>query len=203
MTRSAADSGPRTRKGTQTVAGFAPRLAAALLVVLCAGIAGCGRDTTAPAAPMAAGAEPQASAEPGSFSGYRVDVTLSPAAQAKLLEGAETIIVGADYFGTPVPAAVDLADEVGQLDLGRAQRELEGAGSASFDGTGFRTDRLSQIEGEPQVNINVYSGRKSSPDNLLSCEFFQDALDVAAKAPIALHCTLIDEPSDPVRADAP
>ncbi len=74
------------------------------------------------------------------------------------------------------------------------QRELTGAGSADFDGTGFLSDRLDLLQGQPQVNINVYSGRKSSPDNLLDCDTFQDTLSVAAEVPIALHCKLITEP---------
>lgn len=199
MTKSAAGSGSQARRETRIVGAAASRLAVALAVVLCAGIAGCNRGAPAPAASVAAGEDqqageaPNAAAEPVRFSPFQVDVTLSPAAQAKLQAGRETIVVDADYFGAPVPAAIDLADDVGQLDLGRDVRELSAAGSANFDGSGLQTDMLDKVEGAPQVNINVYSGRKSSPDNLLACDFFQDSLDAAASAPIAVHCTLIDE----------
>lgn len=199
MTRTAEGSCQQVGKRPQATAGFV----AALLIVACAGMAGCERDTTTPAASTeAAGGSPQAGqesqpgVEAGRFNSYQVDVTLSPQARARLQEGGETIIVDADYYGAPVQAAMDLADDVGRLDLGRAQRELAGAGSANFDGSGFLADRLGMIEGEPQVNINVYSGRKSSPDNLLDCDFFEDALSVAGAAPIMLHCMLIGESSE-------
>lgn len=204
MTTPAAVLRQQVRKGQQTTTGFT----AALLLVACAGLAGCERDTPAPAptpAPAAstgasenpqAGQEPQPGAETPRFDSYQVDVTLSPAAQERLQEGGETILVDADYYGAPGQAAMDLADDVGRLDLGRAQRELPGAGSANFDGSGFLADRLGMIEGEPQVNINVYSGRKSSPNNLLDCDFFEDALSAASAAPIGLHCALISESSE-------
>ncbi len=127
------------------------------------------------------------------FQEFSVEVTLSPAASARLAQGGETIVVSADYFGTPLPVARDQADDVGQLDLGRAQKEYAGEGRMVFDGREFRADRTELLDGQPQVNINVYSGRKTSDDNLLGCDFFQDTLRAAAAAQIALHCALIEE----------
>ena len=168
-------------------------------------LAGCAREpvgdaaqtgaVTEPAPAAVPAAQPEPAARPQSaFENYRVEVTLSPAAQAKLAKDKETIIIAADYFGTPTAAATKQADEVGQIDLGKAQHELAQAGAADFDPTGFQGDRLGLIEDAPQVNINVWSGRHSSSDNLLDCEFFQDTLAVAAaKSPIKLHCKLIGE----------
>lgn len=48
----------------------------------------------------------------------------------------------------------------------------------------------------PQVNVNVYSGRRSSPDNLLDCGMFQDTLAVAAQSPVRISCGLIGEPGE-------
>ena len=77
--------------------------------------------------------------------------------------------------------------------MGRVQAEIPTAGTATFDGSALQQDKLGLIQGEPQVNINVYSGRKSSPDNLLDCGMFQDSVVVAAKAPIRVDCKLIAE----------
>ena len=41
--------------------------------------------------------------------------------------------------------------------------------------------------------INVFSGRHSSPDNLLDCGLFQDKIAVAARGPIQIRCKLIGE----------
>ena len=186
-------------------------LTAAILALLA--LAGCNRETdgaaqspstaasataTAPATATQPAAVAQTAPATGpattAFANYRVEVSLSPAAQSKLAKDKETIIIAADYYGTPTAAAADQANEVGQLDLGKAEHELAQAGAVDFDANGFMSDRLGLVEGAPEVNINVWSGRHSSPDNLLDCEFFQDALAVAAKAPIRLHCKLIGEP---------
>jgi hypothetical protein len=44
------------------------------------------------------------------------------------------------------------------------------------------------------VNVNIYSARRSGPDNILDCDFFDDSLTVAQQAPLTLHCRLIGEP---------
>ena len=188
-----------------------PVVPAVILAMLA--FAGCSREpagtaqpastaTPATAAVPATATQPAAVAQPApatgpattAFANYRVEVALSPAAQAKLAKAKETIVIAADYYGTPTAAAAGQANEVGQLDLGKAEHELAQAGAADFDANGFMAERLGLVEGAPEVNINVWSGRHSSPDNLLDCEFFQDTLAVAAQAPIQLHCKLIGEP---------
>ncbi len=119
---------------------------------------------------------------------------MSPKAQAMLERGKETIMVAAYFYGTPNKAGEKEADEMGQLHLGNSDHELAQAGTIAFDGDGFESDRMNLIQGEPQVNINVYSGRHSSENNLIDCDFFEDAVSMAASKPIQLHCKLIGEP---------
>ncbi len=128
---------------------------------------------------------------------FAVGVTLSKAAQERL-KGTETVIVSADYFGYPSQAAIDgkvPGSENPWLTLHRRQIELPGAGMASFPSVSFDPEQLKWVENprQPEVNINVFSGRKSSPDNLLDCQMFQDTLATARKAPVRLHCQLIGE----------
>lgn len=124
---------------------------------------------------------------------FSVQITLSEKARQRMASPAETSIVSATYFADPTPAASDQANEVGQIDMGKTQVELALPGTATFDGSALRQDRLALIQDEPQVNINVYSGRRSSPDNLLDCGIFQDTVTVAASKPITIGCKLIDE----------
>ena len=132
-------------------------------------------------------------ASPDPFA-YTVEVTLSDAAKAQFSRSGESVIVGATYFADPAPdAGEDVINDIGQVDLGSAQVELAGEGPAVFGGGGLQRDRLRFIEGEPQVNVNAWSGRKSSPDNLLDCDMFQDAIAVAAREPIKLKCRLSAE----------
>ncbi|KAF1707591.1 hypothetical protein CSC73_11430 [Pseudoxanthomonas sacheonensis] len=172
-------------------------MVAALLVL---GLSGCGREPSSSPGESADVAETTstAAAPTKGFQDYSVEVKLSPAAQARLAKGKETIVISADYFGQPIPAAASQA-KLGQLELGHSQQEMSGAGTARFIGTGFLSDKLASISGDPLVNINVFSGRKSSPDNFLHCDFFQDTLAAAAKTPVVLHCKLIDEPSSSTR----
>jgi hypothetical protein len=44
------------------------------------------------------------------------------------------------------------------------------------------------------VNVNVYSARRSGPDNILDCAFFQDTVAVARQRSVKLACKLIGEP---------
>lgn len=131
---------------------------------------------------------------------FTVVVTLSDAARKKLSQSGESVIVGAEYFGEPAAdAGKDMINDIGAIDLGRREVEIPGAGKARFDGSALKRDRLAFVKGKPQVNVNVWSGRKSSPDNLLNCDMFQNAIEVAAQKPIKLHCRLIAEPDENTR----
>lgn len=87
-------------------------------------------------------------------------------------------------------------DEVGQIDLGRYQVQIPGAGGeALIDGGAVRRGRLAWLaDTGPQVNVNVYSSRRSGPDNLLDCAFFQDTVAAARRQTVKLACKLIGEP---------
>lgn len=168
------------------------------VVALALMIAGCNDKPTDAPNPSASVVKPMsaAAAPPpvgAALHDFIVDVTLSPAAKKRMSEGGETIVVSASYFGWPLPAAEDKADDVGQIDMGGAEQEFSEPARAAFDDKGFRADRLDLLKGEPQVNVNTYSGRKTSDDNLLACDFFQGSLQVAGSAPITLHCSLIEE----------
>jgi hypothetical protein len=128
--------------------------------------------------------------------GFDVAVALSPRAAAKLAALGEGIIISASYFGDPAPGAERHADEVGQIDLGREQVEIPGRGGPGvITGRGLRRARLAWLTARgPEVNVNVYSARRSGPDNLLDCDFFQDSLGAARSRVIRLNCKLIGEP---------
>lgn len=123
-----------------------------------------------------------------------VGVTLSDSAAEKISGSGETIIVSATYFADPPPgAASELVNDVGLMDLGREELELTRAGQVTLDGRHVDPIRLKLASGLAQVNVNVYSGRRSSPDNILDCDMFQDSVQVAARAPIKISCRLLSE----------
>jgi CMP-2-keto-3-deoxyoctulosonic acid synthetase len=49
--------------------------------------------------------------------------------------------------------------------------------------TRIATERLDWIAGDPMVNTNVWTARKSSPDNLINCDMIDGKLAAITPAP--------------------
>ncbi|WP_054311887.1 hypothetical protein [Mesorhizobium sp. 1M-11] len=135
--------------------------------------------------------------EPANAAGFQpVDITivLSPRAAATLSKHKEAIIVSASYSGDPEKSAEKHADEIGRIDLGTEEHSMPGTGG-TVRLTGPKTDeeKFGWIKGPVLINVNVYSARKSSQDNLLNCDFIDGPLPQVAKAPVTLNCSLIAE----------
>lgn len=123
-----------------------------------------------------------------------VEVALTPRAAAKLAAAKEGVVVDAAYSGAAAKGAEKRTNEVGLIDLGREKIVLPAAaGTAHLSGTVVRPKQLNLVDGPVSVNVNVYSARRSSKDNLLACDFFDGELARARKAPVALRCALIEE----------
>lgn len=124
----------------------------------------------------------------------RVQVTLSPAARKTLVKGRETIEVSAMWYGWPVSQRQTFANEVGQINLGRAEINLPAEGGvARFTPQMIKTERLGWLNGGVYVNVNVYSARRHWPDNVLACDFIDGELTDVGHNPVTLHCSLISE----------
>ena len=127
--------------------------------------------------------------------GFGLDITLSPKAAEQLRATHEGITANASYYGDPTAAAAKHGDEVGHIDLGVEQHDLSArAGRIRFTGRTVMVDRLPWVDGGVKVNVNVYSARRSSEDNILACDFIDGDLAQVVKAqPVTLHCGLITE----------
>jgi hypothetical protein len=126
--------------------------------------------------------------------GFSVTVSLSPKAAARLAHPKETIMISADFYGDANAKGQRMQNDGGQIVLSPSQKdEIPGAGVAKFHGPRYDKTRLAYVDDGLQVLINVFSGRHSSPDNLLDCDFFQDKIAVAARTTIPIHCKLIGE----------
>ena len=120
---------------------------------------------------------------------FNVEVTLSPAAAAKLAESGEAITISTAYYGE---AKAGADSEKGQIDLGSEEATLDAAGSVAMGGVELNEDGLGNIAGAPSMNLNVYSARKVFQDNLLSCGMWdQPVADIPAT--ITISCALIEE----------
>ncbi len=120
-----------------------------------------------------------------------VTVTLSDSAHKKVAGVGEKITVDATYYGQPKPG-VD-AEEMGVM-LGEERVDLEPDSPSTTLAGGYDTQKLAKdVDGEARLLINIYTARKALPDNLLSCDIFDDTVRKAAALSVGLACKLIEE----------
>ncbi|MDZ5698551.1 hypothetical protein [Chelativorans sp. M5D2P16] len=128
--------------------------------------------------------------------GFDVNVTLSKEAAAKLAAEKEGIAAFASYYGDPKPNAEKHANEIGQISVSPEDEWVEipaTGGHAHISGTKVDRQTLKWVDGGVMVNVNVVSARKSNPDNMLDCDIIDGAVAEVRKAPVTLHCYLIEE----------
>ncbi|WP_157692515.1 hypothetical protein [Granulibacter bethesdensis] len=125
---------------------------------------------------------------------FAVDVTLSPLARQTLLKRHEAITVAVFYDGLPTPATQKEATE-GEIALGQEKTTLPATGGrTTISGSGFRQKNLDKIiPDSARILINVYSARRSGPDNLLDCTSHEGPLPRQGGKTIPVHCRLIGE----------
>jgi hypothetical protein len=125
---------------------------------------------------------------------YPISVTLSPAATAQLQTLGQNVIVSANYFGNANAKGRSLQNRDGQISLGDTQNvNMPGAGATTITVVPYDHNLLADLDGPPQVNINVFSGVGVTPANKLNCTMFQDNLSVAEAKGVQISCTLTSE----------
>ncbi|MCF8509297.1 MAG: hypothetical protein K9G83_11205 [Hyphomonadaceae bacterium] len=151
-------------------------------------------------APTAEG--PVAAAAPASPYAFDVALTLTPRAAEKLVSTKERVIVAGMFWGAPNAAAKSTADEMGQIPLGEDLVEVAPENATiTVPAASFDPAQLPNVEGAPQVLVNVYSARKTHEDNLLSCGIYEGPVAMAQKQAVDIRCDLIyDENGEPLPA---
>ncbi len=127
--------------------------------------------------------------------GYTVNITYSPKSLAELTRRHETVIVANSFSAQPAPdTPKSLLSDIGDLNLGGLNLEVPPGPPAHIPAVHFDPTTFAHTNGkDPELLINVYSGRKSSPDNLLSCSIFQGPLTTILNTTIPIACKLIAE----------
>jgi len=126
---------------------------------------------------------------------FEIEVSNSPKAGQTLADQKETIIVSAFFNGDPVNEK-DLDDD-GQMFITKKEIELTGDNRiAKFEGIKFSKAMYDKLaDKDITLLINVYSGRKSSDDNLLDCGIVEAKASEFINKRFSLGCKLIEEPS--------
>jgi hypothetical protein len=138
----------------------------------------------------------KAIADPVASSQFSVNVQLSGAARAKLTNSKETIVVAGYFTGHPKAGteARYLDIKSGEVTLGGVRQEIRPGETAVFNQLNLSSDAVSRIDSQgPHILINVFSGRRSSKNNLLACTLYDGALESLRGKTIVIRCQLIEE----------
>ena len=171
------------------------RLTLGVFVLLFA-VCGC-RKTSSPADLGAKMAKPAARPAGPTVQqpGFDVAVRLSAKARALLIAKSETIVVSVSFEGGPKPGTPRqyVGDDGQVVDLGGREVEVAPGATARFGNLEANKAALARVQGAPAVLINVFSGRKSSKDNLLDCGIYEGPLSTVADSVVPIDCKLIAE----------
>ncbi len=103
---------------------------------------------------------------------FEIQVQLSDRAEQKLKAMKESIIVTAYFSGNPKNKK--LISEDGQFPVASGSVELTVSRVANIQGIKISKANFEQLtDKDIQVLINIYSGRRSTQDNLLDCDILE------------------------------
>ncbi len=121
---------------------------------------------------------------------FEIEVSLSPKAKAKIINGKETIIVSVSLTGTPKD--ITLLAEDGEFYVASSEKEIAYGQLAKFENIKFPKKIYDQLtDKDVYVNVYFYSGRKSSKDNLLNGDILSDRISNVVNKQFTLRGKLI------------
>ena len=101
----------------------------------------------------------------------------------KLLIKNETVLVGVEFIGTPEKKVsekykFEYYDENGQITIGKKTIEITKNREIEFKNCKISKGVLELLKNKTyEVRISVVTGRKSSKDNLINCDFLQQNIE--------------------------
>jgi hypothetical protein len=127
--------------------------------------------------------------------GFSVKPSYSAKASKTLADKTETVIVAAYITGGPRQGTPKrYVSDMGEIGLGQAQTEVAPGQDATFGEIKLNQETLKYVDNQgPLLLINVYSGRKSSKNNLLDCAIYEGTLKAVQGTTIKISCKLIGE----------
>jgi hypothetical protein len=121
---------------------------------------------------------------------FEIDVSLSPKAKKKIISSNETMIINVSLSG--IPKDEKLYSEDGQFYVASSEKEITYGQLAKFDNIKFSRKVYDQLTGKDvEVTAFVYSGRKSSKDNLLTGDLLSGRISDVVNKKFTLKCKLI------------
>ena len=123
---------------------------------------------------------------------FEIEVILNPKAKKKIIDSKETIMI--DVSLTGIPKDTTLNSEDGQFYVASSEKEITYGHVARFDHIKFSRKVFDQLTNKDlYVNAFVFSGRKSSPDNLLDCGIIADSVSNVVNKKLTITGKLIGD----------
>lgn len=129
---------------------------------------------------------------------FDVQITLTQRTIDKLESMREMITVSGMYWGEPKEEARTRADGMGQINLGADDIKVQPSSRlVTVPGAAIDPKVLaSDVDGPPQVLVNVYTSRMAHENNLINCGIYEGPIAMAQQKPVDIRCDLIDPPAD-------
>lgn len=119
-----------------------------------------------------------------------IHISFDTASATKLQELGEMVIVSAIYSGEPATGNLLPLDEMGMVYLGAEQYTVYPTDQSFTIGHSLGAAPIGNVN-EPLVNVNFYSSRFTTEDNLLDCGIIDGPTDALSKSPQDIACKLI------------
>ncbi|WP_054008081.1 hypothetical protein [Cypionkella psychrotolerans] len=119
-------------------------------------------------------------------------ISFDAASATKLQETGEMVIISSYFWGDPATGNVLPVNEMGQLYLGGEQATVWPNEQTISIGHSLASAPVGNVEA-PMVNVNVYSARITSEDNLLDCGIVDGPTDALSKTTQDITCKLIGD----------
>ena len=128
--------------------------------------------------------------------GFTLAISYSPRAAAEMARRHEALTISVFYEAEPSRAGARHANEEGGINLGDDTFTVPArSGPVAVTGRGFLAAQLAWVRpGTTRVNVNLYSARRSGPDNILECGLVEGPLAQIAGRTHPVRCKLIGEP---------
>jgi hypothetical protein len=123
---------------------------------------------------------------------FEIEILLSPKTKARI-GTKETIIVDIFLQGTPKDPSKAHIEEDGSFYVGDARKEITYGELARFENLKISKKIYDQLaDKDPDLTVNVYTGRKTSDDNLITGDFLSDKLSNVINRHFKLYHKLIN-----------
>jgi len=123
---------------------------------------------------------------------FDVQIELSEKAKQRIVGKGESIVVDVFLEGNPKPGSRAKLEEDGSFFLGSVKREIRYGQTAHIDDLKLPKQLYDQLDDkDADLTVNIYTGRHTSPDNLITGDFLGDKVSKIAGRNFLLKYKLI------------